>query len=73
MQEYTPDPGTAVAGVDEIVALVDRHLDWTIAHPHYSRLVIRELMENPGRAAEARRWHMRPVTRSWIDLVRRGQ
>lgn len=34
---------------------------------------MRELMENPARAAEARHWHMRPVAIIWIDLIRRGQ
>jgi len=73
MQEYSPEIQVAVVDADAGADMVDRHLDWTIAHPHYSRLIMRELMENPARAAEARHWHMRPVTSIWIDLIRRGQ
>jgi len=53
--------------------MVDRHLDWTLAFPHYSRLIMRELMENPARAPQARQWHMRPVIGAWVELIRRGQ
>jgi len=73
MQDYIPEIRMAVVDADAVADMVDRHLDWTIAHPHCSRLIMRELMANPTRAAEARHWHMRPVTSIWIDLIRRGQ
>jgi len=73
MQDYIPDLQMKVVDAGAVADMVDRHLDWTLAYPHYSRLIMRELMENPGRAPQARQWHMRPVIGAWVELIRRGQ
>jgi len=73
MRDYIPDLQMKVVDADAVADMVDRHLDWTLAFPHYSRLIMRELMENPGRAPHARQWHMRPVIGAWVELIRRGQ
>lgn len=73
MQDYIPNIETAAVDAAAIADMVDRHLDWTQAFPHYSRLIMRELMENPERATQAKQWHMRPVIGSWVRLIRHGQ
>lgn len=73
MKLYMPDPDTTTVDADAILDMADRHLDWTIAYPHYSRLIMREVMENPGRVLEARQWHMRPIIAAYAALIRKGQ
>ena len=73
MQDYIPDPDMAVVDAGVVADMVERHLDWTAAFPHYSRLIMRELMENPVRAPQAKQWHMRPVIGNWAKLIRQGQ
>lgn len=38
MSKYIPDLRTVV-DAQAVVDIADRHLDWTLAHPHYSRLI----------------------------------
>jgi AcrR family transcriptional regulator len=73
MQDYIPGHEMTVVDADAVADMVDRHLDWTQAFPHYSRLIMRELMENPERAPQAKQWHMRTVIGSWVKLIRHGQ
>lgn len=73
MQGYIPDLETALVDANAVADMVDRHLDWTQDFPHYSQLIMRELMENPARAIQAKHWHMRPVIGRWVELIRRGQ
>ena len=40
----------------QIRAVVHRLLAWTEAHPDYLQIIVRELMENPNRIADAHRW-----------------
>jgi TetR/AcrR family transcriptional regulator len=56
--------------VERVVALIDGFFVWVESHDEYSRILLRELMDNVGRAAHARRWHLAPVTRQAVDIVR---
>jgi AcrR family transcriptional regulator len=73
MQDYIPGHEMTVVDAGAVADMVDRHLDWTQAFPHYSRLIMRELLENPVRAPQAKQWHMRTVIGSWVKLIRHGQ
>src|SRR5688572_21775643 len=56
--------------IERVVALIDGFYAWVESHDAYSRILLRELMDNVGRAAHARRWHLAPVTRRAVDVVR---
>ena len=58
---------------DRVLALVDGFLAWTAANELYSRVLMRELMDNVERASRARRWYLAPVVRHGIDAVRKAQ
>ncbi len=72
LQAYAPPPGTS-ADTAKLNSIFERHLDWTLAHPNYSRLIMRELLENRSRAGRAHRWYLKPVMGAYIDAIERGQ
>jgi|GEM_PF-532731 len=72
MKPYIPDPDIAIVDAEAIAEMVNRHLDWTIAYPHYSMLIMRELMEKHDRALDAKKWHMRSVIAAYAALIRKG-
>jgi AcrR family transcriptional regulator len=43
---------------EQVAAMTTSLLDWSRRNPRSLRIVIRELLENPERLAEARRWHL---------------
>jgi AcrR family transcriptional regulator len=52
--------------------LLSRALDWHLAQPRYSRLVLRELLDDPARSRNARRFVLADVLRRMVALVGRG-
>ncbi len=46
---------------------------WHIAHHDYARIVMRELMDNVGRAEHVRRWYLAQPITAMAEMVRRGQ
>jgi len=55
---------------ERVALLIDGFFLWVEGNDAYSRILLRELMDNVGRAAHARRWHLAPVTRRAVDVVR---
>lgn len=70
---YMPDPAAFDVGPGAIAATVERFLDWALDHGDYASLILRELMENPSRAAKARRWYLLPLIDSYAAAIRGGQ
>lgn len=70
---YMPAPEGFEADLDGVVAMVERFLDWSLDHGDYSALLLRELMENPSRAAKARRWYLLPLMEAYAAAIRAGQ
>lgn len=70
---YLPEPDGFEADLDGLVAMVERFLDWSLDHGDYSALLLRELMENPSRAAKARRWYLLPLMEAYAAAIRAGQ
>ncbi|WPZ33985.1 TetR family transcriptional regulator [Thalassobaculum sp. OXR-137] len=70
---YMPRPDGFEADLDGVVAMVERFLDWSLDHGDYSALLLRELMENPSRAAKARRWYLLPLIQAYAAAIRTGQ
>ena len=63
LRENNGDP------VDEIVAMVEGFFAWTESHDVYSRILLRELMDNASRATSARHWYLAPVVRRCTQAV----
>ncbi len=63
-EDLTDDGGDTL---ERIRLTVDRFLEWGEAHPGYLRLLIRELMENPGRLSGVRTLYLAGV----VDAMRR--
>lgn len=70
---YMPDPGGFETDLDGIAAMVERFLDWSLDHGDYAALLLRELMENPSRAAKARRWYLLPLMEAYAAAIKDGQ
>jgi AcrR family transcriptional regulator len=52
--------------------LVIAFIEWTEGHPARSRLLLRELMDNRGRVAAAKRMHLAPVVDRIAGLLHEG-
>jgi TetR/AcrR family transcriptional regulator len=70
---YLPAPDGFEPDLDGMVAMVERFLDWSLDHGDYAALLLRELMENPSRAARARRWYLLPLIDAYAAAIRAGQ
>lgn len=70
---YLPDAPGGEATPAALAAMIERFLDWALDHRPYARLLLRELLENPGRAQKARRWHLLPLIEAYAAAVRAGQ
>lgn len=69
---YLPPPRDRATPAT-VAAMVERFLDWALDHRHYAGLLLRELMENPGRAQTARRWYLLPLIEAYAAAIRAGQ
>ncbi len=58
---------------ERIVALIDGYIGWTRRHEAFSRIILRELLDNRARAARARHWYLQPVVARFIERVRQAQ
>lgn len=70
---YMPAPDGFEPDLEGVVAMVERFLDWSLDHGDYAALLLRELMENPSRAAKARRWYLLPLIEAYAAAIRAGQ
>lgn len=57
----------------KLIALLHGLMDWNLTHPEHARIVMRELLDNVGRAAHARHWYLADVLHDMIGLVEAGQ
>lgn len=48
---------------------VERLLLWSELHPDYSRILCRELMENPGRLGEIHHWHLAEFLERSLEIT----
>jgi TetR/AcrR family transcriptional regulator len=55
------------------LAFVDRYLEWALARPAWSIVLLRELVDNAERAETANRWFLRSLVRRLIARVRLSQ
>jgi AcrR family transcriptional regulator len=49
--------------------LFEALLAWTRRRPEYNQIVLRELLDNAGRAGRLRRWFLKPAIDSMADIV----
>jgi AcrR family transcriptional regulator len=54
-------------------ALCDGLVDWTLAEPDHARIVMRELIDNQGRAERVERWYFAEVLERMAGLIAAGQ
>lgn len=59
--------------IEDVVAIVDGLVRWTREHDAYSRILLRELLDNESRALSARKWHLAPLVARLAERVRRAQ
>ena len=60
-------------GMAPIMALVDGLFDWTLARPHYARIVMRELIDNAARAERVERWYFAEIIAELSTVIAEGQ
>lgn len=58
---------------DKLRRLTRRFGQWALQQPDHSALLLRELLDNRPRIAEARTLHLRPVVEKFASFVREGQ
>ena len=58
---------------ERLVTLTRRFWRWANKNPVHSRLLLRELLDNPARIGEARRLHLAPVVARFAEFIRGGQ
>ncbi|MEM6992309.1 MAG: TetR/AcrR family transcriptional regulator [Myxococcota bacterium] len=58
---------------ERLVRLTRRFWRWTQSNPVHSRLLLRELLDNPARIGDARRLHLAPVVAQFAEFIRAGQ
>lgn len=68
--EVVAAPGEGMAPV---MALVDGLFDWTLARPHYARIVMRELIDNAARAERVERWYFAEIIDALSKIIAEGQ
>lgn len=54
---------------DKALYLFDALLAWTRRRPEYNQIVLRELLDNAGRAGRVRRWFLKPAIDRMADIV----
>jgi TetR/AcrR family transcriptional regulator len=62
--------GEPAARFRHMIAL---HLHWTRRRPDYNQLMLRELIDNAGRASQVRHWVLKPVLDELAGLVAEAQ
>lgn len=70
---YLPEVETVAPEPAAVAEALAGFLDWALDHPDYAALLLRELMENPERAPQAKRWYLAPVIRAYAAVLQRGQ
>jgi TetR/AcrR family transcriptional regulator len=53
--------------------LTRRFSQWSLQKPDHATLLLRELLDNAPRIAEARRLHLQPVVEKFASFIRAGQ
>lgn len=64
------------AGTDEkkqLLAIMDSFYRWGKEQPTEATLLLREMLDNPQRAASAHNWYLAPWLESLVQLIRNGQ
>jgi AcrR family transcriptional regulator len=65
--------GPSGNGVEVIIAIFDSTLNWHIEHPHYSQLLMHELMENRSRISKAKRFYLTDLISEYVRRIAEGQ
>jgi AcrR family transcriptional regulator len=67
---------TPESGVDEraqVRHLVGAYVDWAVEHPHYCKIVLREMLDNAQRVQEVRYWYISRLTNRIDHFLQTGQ
>lgn len=56
-----------------LTALIDGFVAWSLAQPVYAHIMLRELLDNAGRAASAERWYLADFVNDCAALLARAQ
>jgi AcrR family transcriptional regulator len=70
LEGWAASDGTGADPVERVAGVVDGFFEWTRGHDAYSRILLRELMDNVSRARQAQRWHLAEVVHRAVDTVR---
>lgn len=69
--------GAPIRGDDDdatkVERLCERFLDWTERNPHYSNLLLRELLDNPARLDGASTFPLAPLVEQVSDFIAGGR
>jgi AcrR family transcriptional regulator len=57
---------------DKVLRLFEQAFDWHVANPQWTRIILRDLVDNPSRASSIRRWVFADALQQMSRLVAAG-
>ncbi|MBB6521237.1 TetR/AcrR family transcriptional regulator [Pseudoteredinibacter isoporae] len=57
----------------QLLNVMDGFYRWSKEHPDEAILLLREMLDNPQRAASAHNWYLAPWLEQLVELIRQGQ
>jgi AcrR family transcriptional regulator len=66
-------PESSVDDLAQLRNLIGAYVDWTIEHPDYSKILLREMLDNAQRVQEVRYWYIPRLTSRISNFLKAGQ
>jgi TetR/AcrR family transcriptional regulator len=57
---------------DKVLRLFEQAFDWHVANPQWTRIILRDLVDNPSRASSIRRWVFADAVQQMSQMVASG-